>query len=133
MIEIWSRDIPCYPYNKNLIPHPSSFIDHVFFFFLGQNQQAGQAEASNVKLETYDKDYFSSGSDDENQVGGVPSKSKQRRKILTNEELFYDPEMDDIDEKWVNKQRENNAGQVTFSSLVTTLYNNSTQLKISGF
>lgn len=42
-------------------------------------------------------------------MGGVPSKSKQRRKLLTNEELFYDPEMDEIDEKWVNKQRENNS------------------------
>lgn len=42
-------------------------------------------------------------------MGGVPSKSKQRRKFMTNDELFYDPEMDDKDEKWVNKQREMNA------------------------
>lgn len=28
---------------------------------------------------------------------------------MTNDELFYDPEMDDKDEKWVNKQREMNA------------------------
>lgn len=39
-------------------------------------------------------------------VGGMPSKSKQRREMLTNEELFYDPDMDDEDEKWVTKQRQ---------------------------
>jgi hypothetical protein len=27
---------------------------------------------------------------------------------MTNEELFYDPDMDDRDQAWVNKQRERN-------------------------
>lgn len=82
-----------------------------FFFILANSKETRKVETSTdkVKKETYDDDYFSSGSDDDNQVGGVPSKSKQRRKVLTNEELFYDPEMDEIDEKWVNKQRENNS------------------------
>ncbi|KAK3747137.1 hypothetical protein QZH41_015126, partial [Actinostola sp. cb2023] len=59
--------------------------------------------------EVYDKDYFSSGSEDGDLVGGVPSKSKQRRKVLSNDELFYDPNMDDNDEKWVTKQRQMNS------------------------
>ena len=61
--------------------------------------------------DVYDEDYFSSGSEDDDKVGGVPSKSKQRRELLTNEELFYDPEMDNEDEKWVTKQREINANK----------------------
>jgi len=28
---------------------------------------------------------------------------------MTDEELFYDPDMDDEDEKWVSKQREMNS------------------------
>lgn len=28
------------------------------------------------------------------------------RKVLSNDELLYDPELDDEDEKWVNKQME---------------------------
>ncbi|EDO36745.1 predicted protein, partial [Nematostella vectensis] len=64
--------------------------------------------AEEEKQECYDEDYFSSGSEDENAVGGVPSKSRERRKILTDDDLFYDPDMDDEDEKWVLKQRQIN-------------------------
>lgn len=56
-------------------------------------------------IDDYSEDYFSSGSDDEHLVGGQGSKSKERRKLLTNDELLYDPDMDDEDEKWVIKQR----------------------------
>lgn len=54
----------------------------------------------------YAEEYFSSGSDDEHLVGGQASKSKERRKVLTNDELLYDPDMDDEDEQWVIKQRQ---------------------------
>lgn len=79
---------------------------------LAVSQPTEEATTSNEctkKEEVYDDEYFSSGSEDDNLVGGVPSKSKQRRKVMSNDELFYDPEMDDNDEKWVNKQREMNA------------------------
>lgn len=63
--------------------------------------------------EYYDKVYFdSSGSSDEGEMedGGSGESSSIRnvgRKVrkLTNDELFYDPEMDAEDEKWVNRQR----------------------------
>ena len=58
------------------------------------------------KNDLYAEEYFSSGSDDEHLVGGQASKSKERRKVLTNDELFYDPDMDDEDEQWVIKQRQ---------------------------
>uniref|UniRef100_A0A1X7TFQ4 Uncharacterized protein n=1 Tax=Amphimedon queenslandica TaxID=400682 RepID=A0A1X7TFQ4_AMPQE len=37
----------------------------------------------------------------------MKSKLKTKRKVrkLTNDELFYDPNLDDEDEKWVEKQR----------------------------
>lgn len=60
----------------------------------------------------YAEDYFSSGSDDEHLVGGQGSKSKERRKVLTNDELLYDPDMDDEDEKWVIKQRRDHRRKV---------------------
>ena len=56
---------------------------------------------------TYDEIYFSSGSeDDEDNVGGVSSKSKERRTMKSDDELLYDPNMDDEDEKWVKRQRQ---------------------------
>lgn len=56
--------------------------------------------------DTYDEIYFSSGSDDdEDNVGGVSSKSQERRTMKTDDELLYDPYMDDEDEKWVKEQR----------------------------
>ena len=64
------------------------------------NENAKQPE------DVYSEDYFSSGSEDEHLVGGQRSKSKERRKMLTNDDLLYDPDMDDEDEKWVIKQRQ---------------------------
>ena len=68
------------------------------------NTQSG--DASKDTNDMYAEEYFSSGSDDEHQVGGQASKSKERRKVLTNDELLYDPDMDDEDERWVIKQRQ---------------------------
>ena len=65
------------------------------------------AGSSKQKKACYDEDYFSSGSEeDEDKVGGQASKSDDRRKMLDDVELFYDPEMDDEDEQWVNRQRQ---------------------------
>lgn len=68
---------------------------------VNSDENAKQPEDS-----VYSEDYFSSGSEDEHLVGGQGSKSKERRKKLTNDELLYDPDMDDEDEKWVIKQRQ---------------------------
>lgn len=65
----------------------------------------------------YAEEYFSSGSDDEHLVGGQGSKSKERRKVLTNDELFYDPDMDDEDEQWVIKQRQDHRKKGLLSNI----------------
>lgn len=74
------------------------------------NTQDGDAAEDNNTM--YAEDYFSSGSDDEHRVGGQPSKSKERRKMLTNDELLYDPDMDDEDEQWVIRQRQDHRQRI---------------------
>ena len=65
-----------------------------------------QEENAPTPAGCYSEDYFSSGSDDDaNQVGGVASKSQMRRKITSDEDMFYDPNMDAEDESWVEEQR----------------------------
>lgn len=83
------------------------------------DKTAGDAGTSGINGQSteqtsdmYSEDYFSSGSEDEHLVGGQGSKSKERRKVLTNDELFYDPDMDDEDEKWVAKQRRDHRQKV---------------------
>ena len=68
-----------------------------------QNPQGSLPATKNTDF--YSEDYFSSGSDDENQVGGIASKSQTRRKMQSNDDLFYDPHMDAEDESWVIQQR----------------------------
>ena len=66
-----------------------------------------KAKEEDKQDDTYDEIYFSSGSEDnEDNVGGVSSKSKERRTMKTDDELLYDPNMDDEDEKWVEGLRQ---------------------------
>jgi len=74
------------------------------------------------KNDVYAEEYFSSGSDDEHLVGGQASKSKERRKVLTNDELFYDPDMDDEDEQWVIKQRQDHRKKGLLSNMHMYMY-----------
>ncbi|XP_078092174.1 E2F-associated phosphoprotein [Mustelus asterias] len=55
----------------------------------------------------YDEVYFDSDSEaeDEQQDCDSKKKRKKRQKVLTNDELFYDPEQDDRDQAWVDRQR----------------------------
>ena len=82
----------------------------------GERSIEGTAEQRSA--EYYDDVYFSSSSsmgeegvgaagEDESRVGGRKKKKKKKAKhrVLTNDELFYDPDMDEDDQKWVNRQR----------------------------
>ena len=81
---------------------------------------AQNREEGSKSEEFYDEVYFDSSSSSENEGpgegggGGGGEKEKGRasggrkgRKVrkLTNDELFYDPDMDDADERWINRQR----------------------------
>ncbi|KAG1108391.1 hypothetical protein G6F42_016006 [Rhizopus arrhizus] len=68
---------------------------------------------TNKKEELYDEVYFDSDqdSDQEEKIGlGLPGQSKKKQcigtkqKVISNDELLYDPDMDDKDEEWVAKQ-----------------------------
>ncbi|CEI85975.1 hypothetical protein RMCBS344292_00424 [Rhizopus microsporus] len=59
--------------------------------------------------EFYDDIYFDTDQEDEDEsMGlGLPNQKKKEsksKKILSNDELLYDPELDDKDEEWVNEQ-----------------------------
>ena len=73
-------------------------------------EQKGEKEE---EADYYDEIYFDSSSDEGSgggeEVAGEDAGKKKKRKRkfrkLTNDELFYDPHMDEEDEKWVNRQR----------------------------
>ncbi|KAI8971239.1 E2F-associated phosphoprotein-domain-containing protein [Pilobolus umbonatus] len=58
------------------------------------------------KREEYDAVYFDSDDED-------PPTQRQDKEVLNDEELMYDPELDDKDEDWVNKQIEKDSFNTT--------------------
>jgi len=58
--------------------------------------------------EYYSDIYFSSGSSDGEGVAVQDRRKKEKknkRKKLTNEELLYDPDLDNENQRWINRQR----------------------------
>ena len=81
------------------------------------------AKEDEKKDTTYDEIYFSSGSeDDEDNVGGVSSKSKERRAMKSDDELLYDPNMDDEDEKWVKQQRQGHHQGIKLTLMISPMF-----------
>jgi hypothetical protein len=66
------------------------------------NNAPSTAIAGEMSERCYDNEYFDSDSDDE---GTSEEKKKVKHPIPSNDDLLYDPEMDDEDQKWVDKQR----------------------------
>lgn len=71
----------------------------------GQQTSLGSGEEK-----FYDDVYFETSSEEEadDEEGTKPKKAKKsraERRVLTNEELMYDPDMDDADQAWVDAQR----------------------------
>lgn len=73
------------------------------------------SKSSSGHPQFYDQVYFDSSesSDEEEAAAGSfeavpgPRRGGASRKVkkLSNDELFYDPNMDDEDEKWMNRRR----------------------------
>lgn len=78
-------------------------------------EAADNQDKPEAEVEYYDDIYFDSESEEEESKGGddktgerqEKKQKKEKKKVrkLTNDELFYDPTMDDEDEKWVARQR----------------------------
>lgn len=80
--------------------------------------------SSSAPEEYYDDIYFdSSGSEEEG--GGADGIKKVGKKVrkMTDDELFYDPKMDEEDEKWMKRQRMNYLnGQYDYYNMEITGY-----------
>lgn len=82
---------------------------------LCQNSSAGattsatkDASEGEEPEECYDEIYFDSDDSESEELSHKPSGSTSRkgnRRVLSNDELFYDPKMDDRDQAWMDKQR----------------------------
>ncbi|XP_075700851.1 E2F-associated phosphoprotein [Rhinoderma darwinii] len=66
---------------------------------------AATASAEGDKQQYYDDVYFDSDSEEEEAEKGKKQNHKQKRKILTNDDLLYDPHQDDRDQEWVDAKR----------------------------
>ncbi|CAI9612228.1 unnamed protein product, partial [Staurois parvus] len=64
------------------------------------------AEGSNQQY--YDDVYFDSDSEEEGNVVENGKKQRKRHKVLTNDDLLYDPDEDDRDQAWVDAKRRGN-------------------------
>lgn len=67
------------------------------------------------KTEYYDDVYFDTDSEDDEEprTKQVKKKTKRKHRVLTNDELFYDPDADDEDQAWVDAHRRRHRGIAT--------------------
>ncbi|XP_073410321.1 E2F-associated phosphoprotein [Dendrobates tinctorius] len=57
------------------------------------------------KPQFYDEIYFDSDSEEEGTEKGTVQKRKEKHKVLSNDDLLYDPHEDDRDQEWVDAKR----------------------------
>lgn len=73
---------------------------------LETGSSSGNGNVGTALTKYYDDIYFDSDSEDEDKAAQVTKKKKKKRhRILTNDELLYDPEKDNRDQAWVDAQR----------------------------
>ncbi|KAJ8394246.1 hypothetical protein AAFF_G00048290 [Aldrovandia affinis] len=53
----------------------------------------------------YDSVYFDTDSEDDEMPGNSEGRRRKQRRVLTNDELLYDPDEDDRDQAWVDAKR----------------------------
>ncbi|XP_069806996.1 E2F-associated phosphoprotein [Dendropsophus ebraccatus] len=66
---------------------------------------AATASAEDGNQQYYDDVYFDSDSEEEGAENGKKQNRKQKRKVLTNDDLLYDPHEDDRHQEWVDAKR----------------------------
>ena len=87
------------------------------------SEKSNKNMTSNCENKLYDKIYFDSDddSDEEGNFEGSTASSKdaigKEKKILSNEELMYDPELDDEDQAWADNIR----NRFVFKNLVSKI------------
>ncbi|GAB6031722.1 hypothetical protein CHUAL_009468 [Chamberlinius hualienensis] len=69
--------------------------------------QKAASSTEKVEKQFYDDAYFDSDSEDDTPtVDKSSNKQKKRHPIISNDDLFYDPKMDQEDQDWVDKRRQ---------------------------
>ncbi|KFO97187.1 E2F-associated phosphoprotein, partial [Calypte anna] len=82
---------------------------------LGSSSSTGQIGPATTS-KYYDDIYFDSDSEDEDKIAAPDvrkTRKHQQRRILSNDELLYDPEQDNRDQEWVDSQRRGYRNQRT--------------------
>jgi len=64
------------------------------------------AEKTEEEKKYYDEIYFDSDNEGEEDSTGKNKKKKHKHPIISNDDLFYDPNMDQTDQDWVDKRRQ---------------------------
>ncbi|GFR82680.1 E2F-associated phosphoprotein [Elysia marginata] len=81
---------------------------------MGHNTLASDVTSKDTKStdaeQFYDDVYFDSD-EEEDSSNQQNMKKKSKHRIISNDELLYDPYMDDKDQKWVDKQRQRNGNK----------------------
>uniref|UniRef100_A0A286XGS1 E2F associated phosphoprotein n=1 Tax=Cavia porcellus TaxID=10141 RepID=A0A286XGS1_CAVPO len=72
---------------------------------LGTGSSSGNGNVGIAPAKYYDDIYFDSDSENEDKAQVKKKKMKRRHRILTNDELLYEPDKDNRDQAWVNAQR----------------------------
>ncbi|XP_066550221.1 E2F-associated phosphoprotein isoform X1 [Amia ocellicauda] len=70
-----------------------------------QNPEGSASAGPATIPECYDDIYFDSDSEDDEKHGDLQGRKKKSRRVLTNDELLYDPDEDDRDQAWVDALR----------------------------
>ncbi|XP_030307862.1 E2F-associated phosphoprotein [Calypte anna] len=81
----------------------------------GSSSSTGQIGPATTS-KYYDDIYFDSDSEDEDKIAAPDvrkTRKHQQRRILSNDELLYDPEQDNRDQEWVDSQRRGYRNQRT--------------------
>ncbi|XP_041828901.1 E2F-associated phosphoprotein isoform X2 [Melanotaenia boesemani] len=71
----------------------------------GRRSCDGEGASRLPQPQMYDEVYFDSDSDEEAAPSSSTGQRLKQRVILTNDELFYDPDGDDRDQAWVDARR----------------------------
>ncbi|KAI6647326.1 hypothetical protein LOD99_12322 [Oopsacas minuta] len=83
--------------------YPTYLLNHLNGIENSEIDPPKEISEKDPDLGFYDNVYFDSDTEvgeDMDEFSGDPKK-----RVLTNDELFYDPKADDLDEEWVNTQR----------------------------
>ncbi|XP_061103155.1 E2F-associated phosphoprotein [Conger conger] len=61
--------------------------------------------SGNLQPQQYDNIYFDTDSEDDEVPSNSEGRRRKQRRVLTNDELLYDPDEDDRDQAWVDAKR----------------------------